>query len=1028
MSLCLVKGFTSCAHKSSKILLTNQRNILFSVLCYYYYKNSIYLSLCGDVQPNPGPHPDNFRFAHWNPNSLPAHGFIRVSLLESYSKIYNCHLIGVSETALKNNIHNAKIEIEGYTPIRNDLEEGESHGGVLVYHKSDLPTKHRTDIQNNPNTIVLELSISKKKIFYVLVYRKFSQTQSDFDNFIENLSEIFHKINAENPFCTIFSGDFNAHLAEWYNGDKSDIYGLEIQKLFNDNNMTQIVKTPTYLTNNSNTLIDLVALDQPNLVRSNEIHPSLHPTSHHQINFTEINLKCPAPPPFVRRVWHYSRANLAAIKNSLLDYNWEQALSNLSHCPDKQVEHLDEVIMNVVQNFIPFDDKMIRPKDPPWLTKNSKSAYRKYRSKFKKFLKNGCPMDQRVRIENLKNEYSKIVEADKEKYMRSLGNDVASPQSGPKKYWSAMKKLLKNGLTSIIPPLLHNGTFITDAIDKSNIFNNYFKKQCQIIDTPSTIPENVEMFTDLIMNEVNFSENDILSHIVKLNINKAHGHDGISVRIIKMCGESLSKPLYIIFKNCISKGYYPKKWKKANVLPIHKKNEKNLISNYRPVSLLPIIGKMFEKVIFDNLYCYIFQNNFISDKQSGYRRGDSTVKQLISITHEIYKSFDSKHDVRAVFLDISKAFDRVWHEGLIYKLKRIGIEGEMLNILVSFLSERKQRVIIDGQYSEWVDIKAGVPQGSILGPLLFLLYIDDIISEVDSDIRIFADDTFIFTIADENSSVRLDRDLEKINSWAIKWKMLFNPDITKQAVEVIFSNKRHNQNFAPLNFNNIPVKTVSETKHLGMVLDAKMSFESHLNNKIARANQGLGIMKHLKKWVSHNTLEVIYKVYVRPHLDYGDIVYDKPVVHKSSVFQSDSSSSISKKIESIQYEAAKTVLGAWKGTSREKLYDILGWESLLNRRIARKLCLFYEIQNNMSPNYLKHVLDDHQYSVNSRFYNKKLFKQVICNKNIYKSSFFPSVIGDWNMLDKEIRDSKSKSVFRNKLNTKIRPKKSHIMV
>ena len=150
-----------------------------------------------------------------------------------------------------------------------------------------------------------------------------------------------------------------------------------------------------------------------------------------------------------------------------------------------------------------------------------------------------------------------------------------------------------------------------------------------------------------------------MDHVKKLNENKAHGHDEISIKLIKICGNAISKPLFIIFKNCISKSYFPKKWIKANVVPVHKKNERNIISNYRPISLLPICGKLFEKIIFDNLYTYIFQNGFITDKQSGYRNGDSTIKQLLSITHEIYKAFDASDEIRAVFLDISRAFDRV---------------------------------------------------------------------------------------------------------------------------------------------------------------------------------------------------------------------------------------------------------------------------------------------------------------------------------------------------------------------------------
>ena len=282
------------------------------------------------------------------------------------------------------------------------------------------------------------------------------------------------------------------------------------------------------------------------------------------------------------------------------------------------------------------------------------------------------------------------------------------------------------------------------------------------------LPPPLVKTTTLSIDRITFSESDIIKHIRKLNPNKAHGHDEIPVRLIKMFDKSIAKPLFIIYKNCIKHKYFPKKWKMANVIPVHKKNEKNLIKNYRPISLLPICGKIFEKLISDNLYFYILNNNFISDKQSGYRKKDSTVRQLLSITHEIHKAFDDSKEIRAVFLDISKAFDCVWHEGLIFKLKRIGVEGEMIDIITSFLADRQQRVTIDGKVSEWVNIQAGVPQGSLLGPLLFLVYINDIVEVVDSNIRIFADDTMIFRIIDALSTLKLNEDLENIRIWA--WK------------------------------------------------------------------------------------------------------------------------------------------------------------------------------------------------------------------------------------------------------------------
>ena len=230
---------------------------------------------------------------------------------------------------------------------------------------------------------------------------------------------------------------------------------------------------------------------------------------------------------------------------------------------------------------------------------------------------------------------------------------------------------------------------------------------------------------------------------------KAHGWDEISIQMIKLCDESLVKPLVKIFQYSLDCGIFPGKWKKANVVPVYKnKGDKSVVKNYRPVSLLPILGKIFEKYIFDTIYTYFEDNNLFTSSQSGFRKGDSCVSQLLSITHEILKSADVSIplDTRGVFLDISKAFDRVWHDGLIFKLKSYGISGNVLILVENFLSGRYQRVVLDGQNSEWAEIAAGVPQGSILGPLFFLVYINDLPEGIVSKLKIFADDSSLFSI------------------------------------------------------------------------------------------------------------------------------------------------------------------------------------------------------------------------------------------------------------------------------------------
>eukprot|EP00111_Clytia_hemisphaerica_P012773 TCONS_00037565-protein len=185
--------------------------------------------------------------------------------------------------------------------------------------------------------------------------------------------------------------------------------------------------------------------------------------------------------------------------------------------------------------------------------------------------------------------------------------------------------------------------------------------------------------------------------------------------MIKICDESLVKPLMKIYQFSLESCIFPDKWKKANVVPVYKnKGDKSVLKNYRPVSLLPILGKIYEKCIFDSVYSYFEENQLFTNSQSGFRKGDSCVSQLLSITHDILKNFDVNPplDTRGVFLDISKAFDRVWHEGLLFKLKSYGVSGSLLLLIQNFLFGRSQRVVLDGQSSEWTPISAGVPQGS----------------------------------------------------------------------------------------------------------------------------------------------------------------------------------------------------------------------------------------------------------------------------------------------------------------------------
>ena len=341
--------------------------------------------------------------------------------------------------------------------------------------------------------------------------------------------------------------------------------------------------------------------------------------------------------------------------------------------------------------------------------------------------------------------------------------------------------------------------------------------------------------------------------------------------------------------------------------------------------------------------------------------------------------------------------------------------GHAYRILENYLSNRKQRVLLNGQSSSWLPINAGVPQGSVLGPLLFLIYINDLSDNLISISKLFADDTSIFSIvSDVNKSAEdLNKDLNIIKDWAFQWRMSFNPDPNKQATEVIFSHKKKEVLHPTLYFNRSPVACEPFQKHLGLTLDKKLNFNHHLNEKISKAMKGIGLIKILYHYLPRKSLLTIYRSYVRSHLDYCDVIYDQP--HNAT---------FSRNIESVQYNAALAITGTIKGTSRDRLYQELGLESLKDRRRFRRLVYFFNIVHHYCPKYLSDLLPDKQRSFNPQ--RAQLFIETFSHTEYSSNSFFPFCIKEWNKLDPRLRVAVSVSAFKIGLLKIYRPKATPI--
>ncbi len=381
-----------------------------------------------------------------------------------------------------------------------------------------------------------------------------------------------------------------------------------------------------------------------------------------------------------------------------------------------------------------------------------------------------------------------------------------------------------------------------------------------------------------LLDNIEILQSDVYDTLMSLNTKKATGPDNIGNLFLKNCAPSISHVLTRIFNLSLSLGQFPDSWKIAHIVPIHKKGSVHDYKMYRPVSLLPCISKVFEKIIFNEVYLHLKRNRILREYQSGFTPGDGTINQLIHINDMISKSMDNMEDVIGCFLDLTRAFDTVWHKGLLYKLDRYGIRNnpdgcKIYSWFKSYLTNRGHKVSIDGKTSNVRFINAAVPQGSVLGPLLFLVYINDVTIDIESKIFLFADDTCIFKNGKNNPemAVGINSDLNKISLWARKWKITINPTKT---VSMLFTKKsKPNKNFV-IKLNNEIIKLSDHHKHLGLWLSSNLTWSKHINESACKARQRRGCIQRHKLRMNRKSLEQCYISFIRPLLEYGCVLFD----------------------------------------------------------------------------------------------------------------------------------------------------------
>ena len=707
---------------------------------------------------------------------------------------------------------------------------------------------------------------------------------------------------------------------------------------------------------------------------------------------------------YKRKVFMFDRGDFESYRQQLSLVDWDSLL--VRDDIDISTSNITRALIDAANTNIPNRVITVRKDNPPWLTSSIKRVIRRKNRLHKREKKSNLPGHwERFRI--ARNKCNNLVSNAKITHYSKVSENIRLEKAGSKNWWTLVKSLTGNNECSrTIPPIEHNGNLVVDDIEKSELFNKFFCEQSTLDDSDHTPPDLTELQTDG-LRQILITETEVEDILKILDTSKATGPDCINPRLLREAAPILKYPLCKLFNISLSLSSFPSEWKLANVTPVFKNDSPGILKNYRPISLISIIGKVMERCVYKHIYNFLLENRIISSNQSGFTPGDSAINQLLYITNEFGKALDDGKEVRVVFCDVSKAFDRVWHKGLLTKLKSIGIHGPLLSWIENYLLDRKQRVVINGCCSDWRNVCAGVPQGSILGPLFFIIYINDIVADINSSIKLFADDTSLYIIVDDpvDAAETLNTDLSKIHDWSMKWLVKFNPDKTES---MIVSRKSNRPLHPPLMMDNKIINMVSEHKHLGLTISNDGNWGKHVDLIIKKAFTRVNIMRKFKFILDRRTLEKIYLTFIRPLLEYGDAVWDCKTVY------------LTNKLESVQAEAARVVTGVTRLVSLLKLYAETGWEYLKDRREKHRLTYFYKMNNGLTPGYLSSLVPNTLRNIhdhNTR--HATLIPPVRARTTLYAHYFLPQTVRSWNLLPDSTKNCPSINVFKSRLNLNI---------
>jgi hypothetical protein len=571
-----------------------------------------------------------------------------------------------------------------------------------------------------------------------------------------------------------------------------------------------------------------------------------------------------------------------------------------------------------------------------------------------------------------------------------------------KLFWAYVNSKTKNH--EPIPVLRKNNIDVTDNLEKAELLNNFFISTFTK-ENLTNVPSLAQRFPPNSICTVNITYDRVAKKLEKINENKAVGPDNIHPKVLKELRNQLCYPIHKIFEKSLQEGIVPPSWKTANIKPLHKKGSRANVENYRPVSLTSVFGKMLESLIKEDLIHFLTTNSLISNKQHGFMSGRSCLTQLLDALSNWLESADEHLSTDVVYLDFQKAFDSVPHTRLMNKLGAYGIGGKLYKWIESFLSGRKQRVVLNHKESSWEPVISGVPQGSVLGPLLFILYINDLPDEIVSEILLFADDSKLFRpIKSIEDCIILQKDVYKLQDWSDTWQVKFN---LKKCCALRLFDYHPDRNLTYLMRGldgETELEIISKEKDLGILISRDLKFDDHINQIVKVSNSRLGLIRRSFGYLEKHSFKIMYCAIVRSILEYNGPVFSPGLWRQVEL------------LEAVQRRATR-MLPELKGLSYEQRLKSLDLPTLVYRRIRGDLINVYKyIQGIYAVDYSKQF----SFSENElRGHDLKLFKKNI-RLDVRKHSFSIRVVNWWNGLSQYTVSAPNLDVFKRRLDNNLK--------